>query len=179
MSEHAVTLVELSLTAADAQARAEAVRDWLLAAAVVVANPAPDALTSPSGLLPGPEAEARATDGAIVRGLRNSGVDIVVGRQLFDSGMNFEPPQCPGCAAPLAVGAYVDLLGEWVESGEPATACPECGQAALLGDWPGDCACHVGELGVRFNNWPLLRARFMDELGHVMGVRYRVVLGHH
>ncbi|MFD5561239.1 hypothetical protein [Kitasatospora griseola] len=44
MSDHEVPLVEISLTSAEARERAAAVREWLLAVGVIVANPTPGTL---------------------------------------------------------------------------------------------------------------------------------------
>ncbi|MEU6591379.1 hypothetical protein ABZ923_19515 [Streptomyces sp. NPDC046881] len=179
MSDHEQTLVEISLSAADARNRAAAVRDWLLATGVIVANPTPGTLADPSEFLAGPEAEARATDDDVERALMNSGVDIVTRRQVFDSGENLEPPACRRCAAPLAQDQYVDLLLRWLHSDEPTVFCSSCEHSEPLGDWPGEWACQVGELAVCFNNWPPLREAFVCELGQRLGPRWRVVYGHH
>jgi hypothetical protein len=178
MSDHDVTLVEISLPAADAPNRAAAVRDWLLATGVVVTNPTPGTLADPSEFLAGPEAERWATDDDVDRALMNSGVDIVTARQVFDSGENFEPPACRGCAAPLDPDQYVDLLKRWLHSGEPTVSCSVCEHSAPLGEWPGEWACQVGGPAVRFNNWPPLREAFVRELGQRLGPRWRVVHGH-
>ena len=145
----------------------------------VVVNPAPDALSAPSALLPGPRAEGAATDGEIPRHLSNSGVDIILGRQVSDPGSNFEPPACPRCEAPIDAEPYIDHVGDWVSTGEPTVTCSACGHAALLGDWPGRTACHLAEIGVRCNNWPPLRDAFERELGQLLGPRARVIFAHY
>jgi hypothetical protein len=104
MSDHEVTLVEVSLSAADARDRAAAVRDWLLAAGVIVANPTPGTLADPSEFLAGPEAEARATDEDVNRALMNSGVDIVTARRVR-LGREPRAPSVPALWSAACLGA--------------------------------------------------------------------------
>ncbi|AUY53610.1 hypothetical protein [Streptomyces sp. CB01881] len=179
MSDHEVTLVALSLTPVQAVAHAAQIREWLLSASVIEQNPIPGTLADPSEFLPGPQAEAVATEDEVNRALTNSGVDIVVGRQVFDSGENLEPPTCPACATMLDSDTYIDLLDDWLRTAEPLATCAACAHAALLGDWAGEWTCQVGELDVCFNNWPPLRPEFTQELGRRLGSRWRVVYGHY
>lgn len=79
----------------------------------------------------------------------------------------------------VGVGQYMDLLEQWLCAGEPTVICAGCACSARLGDWPGEWACQVGELGVCFNNWPWLRDEFFLELGRRLGLRWRVVRGHY
>jgi hypothetical protein len=44
-----------------------------------------------------------------------------------------------------------------------------------LGDAAGWFNAYVAEGAVRFNNWPLLTASFVEELGRLLGPRCRVV----
>ncbi|MFF0389866.1 hypothetical protein ACFYS8_14420 [Kitasatospora sp. NPDC004615] len=111
MSDHEVTLVEISTTPTEARERAAAVREWLLVVGVIVANPTPGTLADPSEYLAGQHAEGTATSDEVDRVLMNSGVDILTDRQVFGSGENFEPPVCPGCATRLDADEYLDLLG--------------------------------------------------------------------
>jgi hypothetical protein len=134
------------------------VRDWLLATGVIVPNP--------SGSL--------GNRSAYLDSLWNTGANVITDRMVFDSAQSVTPPDCPHCIAPLDVDHYMDQLGPWL-SGEPTVQCPACGRSALLGDWSGEWTCQVGNLSVRFTNWPPLRDDFVGELGRRLGLRWRVV----
>jgi hypothetical protein len=168
VSSHDVTVVEISVPASEASARADAVCDWLLRTGVMVPNHSP---TLHCAYLPGPEA-------TIDNPCRDTGVDVISDRMVFDSAANVTPPDCPHCAAPLDVDVYIDQMEPWLLAGEPSIRCPACGHAAPLGDWPGEWTCQVGNLGVRFTNWPPLRDHFVRELGRRLGPRWRVVRAH-
>ncbi|WP_273940063.1 hypothetical protein [Kutzneria chonburiensis] len=110
--------------------------------------------------------------------LWNTGVTVITDRMVFDSAQNVTPPDCPACTVRLGIDHYIDQMTPWLLSGEPTVGCPACGHAALLGDWPGTWTCQVGNLGVRFTNWPPLRDDFVGELGRRIGPRWRVVRAH-
>ncbi len=171
-----MTVVEISVPQREASARAAAAREWLLATGVVVPNP--EQHRGPSRFLAGPEVVGRAVDEEVDRDLLNTGVDFITSRMAFDSAMNVTAAACPNCATPLDQGEYMDLLGPWLLTSEPTVACGACGQSALLGNWPGEWTCQVGNVGVRFNNWPPLRKDFVREVGQRLGPRWRVVQAH-
>jgi hypothetical protein len=177
VSDEDVTVVEISVSPGDAAVRADAVRDWLLTTGVIAPNPS-RGLEQPSAYLAGPEAVAHTTDAAEIPALRNTGVDLITGRMVFDSAENVTPPDCPSCATPLDIDQYIDQLEPWLLAGEPVVRCPACEHSARLGDWPGEWTCQVGNLGVRFNNWPPLRNDFVRALGQRLGPRWRVVRAH-
>lgn len=181
MSENAITVVELSLDEESARARAVAVRDWLLSLGVLRVNAKRDDLWQPSEFRAGPNVLRAATEwGANDEKCVNSGVDLVVGRELHHPVENFDPPSCAGCSTALDMDdeRHATLVEGWLDGEEPSVACPKCGRIALLGDWPGEWMFAVGNLAVRFNNWPPLRDEFVEALRERLGHRSRVVLTH-
>lgn len=178
MSEHAITVVELSLSAAEAAQRAHLARQWLLNTGVIVGNPKPDELWNPCEFLAGPQVQGIACETDVDRRLWNTGVEVLCERQLHHPIENYEPPGCPRCATPLAEDVHTALIETWIEQGEPSTSCGACSHAALLGDWPGQWTYYVAELAVRFNNWPPLTDAFIADLGTHLGPRWRVVYEH-
>ncbi|MFJ9448429.1 hypothetical protein ACIRRH_42510 [Kitasatospora sp. NPDC101235] len=84
-------------------------------------------------------------------------------------------PPCWTRKGPLGGSEGSDRL----RTTEPPVTCSACAHTAPLGDWAGEWTCQVGELGVCFNNWPLLRPEFTQELGRRLGPRRRVVHSHY
>jgi hypothetical protein len=115
-----------------------------------------------------------------VANLANNGVDLVLGRELHHPIENFEPPTCPACARALEIDdeRHAALVESWLGGVEPVAACASCRRSAPLGDWPGQWMFAVGNLAVRFNNWPPLREEFIEDLKQRIGPRCRVVLTH-
>jgi hypothetical protein len=181
MSENAITVVELSLDDASARSRADATREWLLSTGVVAMNTKRDELWQPSEFRAGPSV-LRAVDvwGPDDARGANSGVDVVVGRELHHSMENFEPPACPGCAFALELDdeRHAALIEGWLGGVEPVVTCRRCHRFAPLGDWTGEWMFAVGNLAVRFNNWPPLREEFVEALKQQLGPRCRLVLTH-
>src|SRR6266498_4355504 len=85
----------------------------------------------------------------------------------------YAPPRCRSCQHPLDEELHDRLVRPWLEGHEPAVTCAHCGATHPLGDWPD--SYQVGELAVRFNNWPPLADDFLAELGAHLGPRWRVV----
>lgn len=181
MSENAVTVVELSLDEASARVRAEAVREWLLSTGIVQVNAKRDDLWQPSEFRAGPNVLRAATGWGPDEAKRaNSGVDLVVERELHHPGENFEPPSCPNCAAALDLDdeQHAAFVEGWLGGQEPAVTCAPCGRTSALGDWRGEWMFAVGGLAARFNNWPPLRPEFVEALRVRLGPRTRVVFTH-
>jgi hypothetical protein len=179
MSENATTIVELSLHAAGARARAAELTRWLLDTGIVIPNTERDELWEPSEYRAGPSVRT-ATElwSADDAQLANNGVDVVVERMLHHPSENYEPPACPMCATVLGEEAHESLGDAWLAGPEPLVRCDACGAEALIGDWPGEWTFHVGDLAVSFNNWPPLNDAFLEEVRRRIGPRSRVVLEH-
>jgi endogenous inhibitor of DNA gyrase (YacG/DUF329 family) len=186
VSEHAITLVEVGISADAALLRAGDVTDWLLAQGVIVPNPTLG-LHQPSPYLAGPKVfdispDARQflpeSEGGRGIGLSNSGVEIIAERQLHHPIENYEPPPCPHCGTPLDQAEHYGLVEEWLEGPEPTVTCSTCGQPSLIGDWQDVFTFYVGNLAVRFNNWSPLTDAFVADLGSRLGARSRLVFEH-
>jgi hypothetical protein len=178
VSDECVTVVEMSIGPLEAADRADAVIGWLLDTGVIVPNPARDSAWRPSAYLPGPQAPTAApgfSDADYT--LANNGVDIVVERELYRDTTPHRPPSCPDCGHELAEATLEDLIRPWLDDREPHVTCPGCGAVRPLGDWPDGYL--VGELAVRFNNWPPLADEFVAALGTRMGPRWRAVHEHY
>ncbi len=162
--------------------RAIEVRDWLVGVGIIMPNPQRDRRRQPSEFVAGDRAAAAAPDFATdpsAWNTLNTGVDITANRAVHHPSENYEPPTCPSCGAQIEEGFHHALIEPWLGGEEPRVRCEACGAEALVGDWTGRWTFQVGELAVRFNNWPPLTTTFMDQLGRRLGDRWRVVLEHY
>ncbi|MEV8533857.1 hypothetical protein [Streptomyces sp. NPDC051211] len=175
MSDSAIIIAELTVSAQEAPARAAAAAAWLLEQQIIEPNDQPDPLWRPSQYLPGPAAAAALRDFHRNTGLVGDGIDILDERQIHDPGGNYTPPACPNCTTPLDEDAHITLVKPWLEQAEPIVTCENCAAAALLGDWTGPWAVHIANLAVRFDNWPPLSDAFILELGDHLGPRCRLI----
>jgi hypothetical protein len=174
VSDDVLTVVEISIGPLEAIERAEHVVRWLLDADVVVPNPERDKIWQPSALRAGPAVRRAAPEWQpAYAGLANNGVDVLAERALYHPMAAYAPPPCPVCGHQLDEDTHDALVAPWLAGTEPPVTCPHCGAVHPLGDWPG--TFQVGELAVRFNNWPPVVPSFLDELGARLGPRWRVV----
>jgi hypothetical protein len=174
VGDECVTVVEMSVDALEAADRADAVIHWLLERGVIVPNPIRGSTWQPSAYLPGPRAQEAAPGfHEADYTLANNGVDVLVERELYRDTTPHAPPACPTCGYELPEATLERLIRPWLDGQEPQLDCPGCGTVRTLGDWPDGYL--VGELAVRFNNWPPLSDEFLAALGARLGPRWRAV----
>lgn len=180
MGEHAVKLVEISLTAAEARSRAVAVTSWLLDREVIVPNTARDEVMAPSEFRAGPRCSDAALEAERWVGGGHTGVDVVAQRVVHHAIANYEPPTCPHCsAAAIDFDDHHALIEPWLyDRVEASVLCVTCGRSTLAGDLEGHWSFQIGDLAVVFHNWPPLADGFVAELGALMGPRTRMVVEH-
>ena len=185
MSESEISVVEISVSAAEAPRRAAEVTRWLLDTGVIDHNTERDDLWQPSRYRAGPRVLAVAPEfDYLTRRLSNNGVDVAVGRSVYHPVENYEPPDCPACGTTLDEDTHYGFVEPWLTGPEPLVICPACQGKSLLGDWIGhgdeygQWTFQIGELGVSFNNWPALTTSFLTEIGDRIGPRWRVVSVH-
>lgn len=178
MSEHAIRLVEISLTADEARSRAAVVTSWLLDRGVITPNTARDEVMAPSEYRAGPRASVAALEADRWVGGGHTGVDVVAERIVHHATGNYEPPACPRCGREaISFGDHHAVIEPWLHDRvEASTQCVACGHTSLVGDLAGNWSFHIGDLAVVFHNWPPLSEEFVAELGAVMGPRTRVVV---
>jgi hypothetical protein len=180
MSEHAVIVCELSTTRAEAPERARSVKHWLLERGIIEPNAATHELLQPSEFRAGARAIRVAPESAmeVWCNLVNNGVDIVCARTLHHSVENYEPPPCATCGAARVDRPLAESVEAWLEGEEPVALCNACGKSHPLGDWVSEFSWYVAEIAVSFNNWPEIDRRFLEELGNLLGPRWRIVYQH-
>jgi hypothetical protein len=178
LSEHAIKLVEISLTAAEARSRAAAVTSWLLDRGVITPNTARDEVMAPSEFRAGLRCSDAAPEASRWVGGGHTGIDVVAERIVHHAIGNYEPPTCPHCCSEaIGFDDHHALIEPWLHDRvEACVQCVSCGRSTLVGDLKGRWSFHIGDLAVVFHNWPPLSEEFVAELGAVMGPRTRVVV---
>lgn len=181
MSHDYQVIVDRDASAAEAEPLSRQAIDWLVDACIIDETPAacvPD--SSARGHRPGP-----AWQSAIVeideRFLQRevNGVEVRLGRQIFDAGIYEPTPFCPRCDRPHTPGeAWQRALDAW-QSGDDKAAltCPRCGAPSPLVDWRHDPPIGFGHLGIVFWNWPSLNREFIERLARYLGDRLVLVEG--
>ncbi len=189
MSENNAKVVDLDVTPAEVAVVAERIAHWLLEEGIVEPNTKRDGLWQPSEWMPGPNwtkavcdvgrAGDYLRDNATGIGFANRGVDLIGDRRVHDPGGNFESPPCPACHSRVDVDRYIELIPVWLEGPEPTLWCPQCHSEHLIGDWRWRFGFAVGNLAVRFNNWPVLDDAFVEEIARHLSARWTLILGHY
>ncbi len=180
MSERAVIVCELSTTRADAPECVRVVKQWLLERGVIEPNAARHERLQPSEFRAGPRAIGVAPEFAMEhwRNLVNNGVDVVCARNLYHPVENYEPPPCPTCGAARVDHPLAESVEQWLDGEEPVAVCAACSKGHPLGDWVSEFSWYVAEIAVSFNNWPTIDRPFIEELGGLLGPRWRIVYQH-
>jgi hypothetical protein len=171
VSDDKVHIVDLTTTGANAVRMAASVKRWLIAEQVIVAE------AGEWGPHPyGPRWETAIEEGQVYEPQGYNGIEIRVGRNLYDATEAFVPLACPSCGhrapmgGPEEVDAVLERIAEltkaWAATGEPEVSCPGCGQTRPVGDW-NSVSFAYGEIGVSVVNWPPLDGRMprMDRRG--------------
>ncbi|NGN64786.1 hypothetical protein G5C51_12850 [Streptomyces sp. A7024] len=184
------TIVVTDATPGEAQQLADNVLGWLIADGIVSAERTDCVLGSELGHPPGPRYAAAVEDAdpELVK-LWSNGLDIAVGRTVFDTGQGEpEAVTCPHCAAEVRLvdegwqlidekwDHFRDAVHSWPEGEEEPVACVSCGRSAAVHVWQWADDCFVfGHLGFTFWNWPTLRPGFVTDVAHRLG-DHRIVL---
>ncbi|MFT3900137.1 MAG: hypothetical protein QM728_07845 [Gordonia sp. (in: high G+C Gram-positive bacteria)] len=169
MSDSQIVVVDLDVSAADAPAVAERVRQWLLDEQIIVDEAESD-WRDVDRAGPG----WRATTEPGVGGASPDGIGATVGPHVHLPAENIgSSARCPVCGALVDSGAWVELASpvftEWIEgSGVDRVPCPSCGAGHRTHGWLWDDGepWALGFLGLTFWNWPELSDDFLARLRH-------------
>ena len=176
------SIVDPETTEADAPAAADRVLRWLIDEQIVVGDRT-DCTLGDGGYAPG-RAYVKATGSSdpYLLATRTNGLEVVSTRTVFYSGGlgyelkivclscggRFEPPE----------GPWGDAVGEWYHRrGAGMLACPGCGAARPVTEWPHEPAFGFGNVGFTFWNWPNLTGEFVAAVGRQLRHRVFVVVG--
>jgi hypothetical protein len=172
------TIVARDVSADDAPALAERIRNWLLERGIILSTPS-DSVSGEPGYRPGPAYAETLEDPTDVSSRGRAGFQIQVGHRLVFQAVGGEVT-CQSCKAQVDLIAHgerwVEAVDAWY-AGDDAAAftCPACGSSELLTEWNGPRPWGFGSLGLAFWNWTLLSDRFVREVTEKLGHRTLVV----
>lgn len=176
MGDWSWTIVDVEVTAADAAMAGERAVRALITRRVVLEEQdrSGGALLWPPGSASGSTTRSGERP---VAGVLHTGIELVTGRTVFDTGGNGVELACGACKGSLEPDdRYFEQVGEWHEGDDHVIyACPLCGSQTRLVDWDGPFAFALGNLGIRLWNWPRLSDEFVREMSSVLGHRIRLV----
>jgi hypothetical protein len=180
------TIVDREATLAEAPTLADHVSSWLIEEGIIASKRTDCVLGSREGYPPGPRFpyaldKLRDPLGIFAKGTRTlstNGLEIVIGRTVFDSGQGGQI-LCPSCGEESASWeGWQDAIAQWSDSSGPALLrCALCGRAAPVTEWNYDPPWAFGNLGFTFWNWPSLEAGFVAEVSRILGHRTVVICG--
>lgn len=112
-------------------------------------------------------------------GLVTNGLGVIIGRTVFHAGQEGLELVCPKCGDRTDGGdRWDDAVGEWHRGkGDALFACPKCGHAEPVTQWPYNPPWGFGSLGFEFWNWPPLKASFIREVSEHLGHHTVLVRG--
>ena len=180
MSDSFQTIVDVQVGAGEAAALADRLRGWLLGKGIIDSALSNNTLDQP-GHRPGPQAASVQEMRVDLSRVAVNGVQILVGRRVFDAGGNGAELTCERCLETFSPdSSWTDAVGAWHSGADSAGfACPRCGEERPLIRWRGPFPWGFGPLGLCFWNWPPLSPDFVEavaaQLDHeVVLVRGRV-----
>jgi hypothetical protein len=114
--------------------------------------------------------------------LEINGLQIIVGRTVFDCGQGGFDLICHQCRSRIDVNeiskVWGDAVTEWYrETGQGLLKCPSCGYVEPVTEWQYDPSFGFGNLGFEFWNWDTLTASFIEDLSKQLGHRTVYVSG--
>ena len=177
------TIVDREASITDAEHTASEIVGWLVKLGIVNPSPTDCVLsTKRKGYRPGPNyrnvVAVRDEHDDHTLGLRVNGLEVVLGRTVFDAGQYGLGLVCRKCGSHIDGGdAWSDAVGEWHEGGGGYFACPKCGYAESVSEWSYDPAWGFGNLGFQFWNWPPFKPSFVTEFTQRLGHQTVLVRG--
>lgn len=188
MGDYFERIVDLDVTAADAEVSAERMLDWMVSRRWLLRETSGDAMYSlqvDTGYLPGPDWQQIA---------HNWGTDfipapvaVIIGRHAHYAGQGHIEPGfaiCPRCDATTVIIDYPaeweadpevwqpfsDAIDAWQQTGTGEVSCRSCRIPSPITAWHWDDGFALGSLAFDFWGWPPLtdefRTEFATRLGH-------------
>jgi len=181
MSDCFEAIVDRDVTAREAPAKANTIRDWLIERRIIDSKASkcvldPDALGYPPGQ--GYEQAVR-TPSDLTGRLAVNGVSIIVGPEVT---LDFEGEKlmiCSGCGARSeATDECFEGIGLWLDGkADVQIACPCCGYRRPINQWDFEPPWGFGYLTIKFWNWPVLKKSFISEVSNILGDRTMLIHG--
>jgi hypothetical protein len=175
VSDFSLTLVPALANCPAPQQQADAVQHWLVINRVV--SPVATACTLGPQLGYAPAAGALAVSTApslLPFDLAVNGLEIIIGRQVFDSGgLELTGLRCPACQENIVDKEWD--LSPWANQESELLKCPQCNLATAIEAYTFEPAWGFSNLGFRFWNWPPFTAQFLEQVARIIGQRITVV----
>ena len=175
------TIVDKDASVEEAEILAYEIRDWLIDRGIIQATMTDCVLGGDGrGYPPGPNYAGAVGSGdhSSFLQLWTNGLELIVGRTVFDSGQGGNTVLCPKCQTPQANHIqWVDAVGEWYEGKAALLLCPHCKTATPITEWVFDPPWGFGNLGFKFWNWPSLKDEFVSEFRERLKHQIVVVKG--
>jgi len=161
----------------EAPALAASIRDWLISEGIIGSEMTDNVLGSDRGYPPGHN-QGKAVDEE-VPDLWANGLDIIIGRSVFDSGAGEISLICAECGERFQLtDAWTEAIGEWHSRRGPGLlSCIRCSHTRTITEWQHDPPWGFGNLGFKFWNWPCLKESFIEEVSRRLGHRVILVEG--
>jgi len=103
-----------------------------------------------------------------------NGLEIIIGRQVFDSGgLDLTLVRCPVCQENIVDSEWD--LAPWANQESDLLSCPQCNSASVVQAYTFEPAWGFSNLGFRFWNWPPFTAQFLVQVARIIGQRITVV----
>ncbi|WP_227997915.1 hypothetical protein [Nocardia australiensis] len=189
MGDYFERIVDLEVTAADADALAARIVDWMVSRRWLLREMSGEVMYSlqvDEGYVPGPD-WAQITQEWGEDWIPGP-VAVIIGRHDHYAGQGgIEPAsaQCPHCSAttviidyplqweadPAVWQPFSDAIDAWKQTGLGTATCRTCRAPSTITDWQWADGFALGALAFDFWGWPPLTDDFITELGAQLGHR--------
>jgi hypothetical protein len=161
---------------------AESASAWMIDAGVMTRDLFDNVLSRITGHAPGPNA-GNFVDGNMAHTLEllTNGVDESVGHQV-EALVGEMAVKCPHCLGLVTdsdehIGILMDGVGSWHEHQGSDVQCPKCHESTLIEEWDFGTQLALGNLVVRFWNWPPHAPSLRSGLETAVGMSSKLVMG--
>jgi hypothetical protein len=182
-------IVDVQVTAADAEATATRMLDWMFSRELLSREMSGECMYSlqvDEGYLPGPQWQTISQEWG--KDWPPGPVAVIIGRDDHYGGQGAIEPEsadCPSCAAttviidypqrweadPEAWRPFADAIAEWKRGGAGVAACRLCGTGSPVTEWLWPWGFALGALAFDFWGWPSLTEEFVTEFATHLGHR--------
>ena len=178
MSDSSIIIVPKRSAYAERESKAQEILTWLVEEEVVIAMPSACVLGQGLGYEMGRRAgQVVVTPASLPAGLAICGLEILLSRQVFDTGSNgLDKLSCPNCQTDIVDDIW-DLT-DWNEGKSDCLICARCDNASEINSYCFEPAWGFSNLGFRFWNWPELTPTFIAEFRHRLDSEISLVYQH-
>lgn len=113
-------------------------------------------------------------------GFQVNGLEVSVERSVvYDAYVDPGIARCPNCAEDSSFNeAWNQAISDWHSGNDAATLfCEHCEKQSEFAMWDHLKACAVGNLALKFWNWPELSDKFIETIASTLGNPVNIVVG--